>query len=156
MPNSTIKRTIWINHMPWQEAYFLPIWYNDNCWFIISWGNTSSVKTLMVENGQHAFSTKQHQNWSVERKIPSNNIHINAIEVTCSSFLPYSLLMSKTNSTALGFTRSGGMSAILAVASAVVLLLRIAWNCNRAIKLWQAKRTTTFKKSNEQFNNHHI
>lgn len=129
----------------------LLIWYK--CWFTISQENASSVKTLTVQNGQHALSTQQTSELvSRNEKIPFSHIHINklnACEVTCSSFLLYSLLMSKTNSTALGFTRSGGMSAILVVASAVVLLLRIAWTCKGTIKLRQAKRINIFsQKSN--------
>lgn len=53
---------------------------------------------------------------------------------TCSSFLAYSLLMSKTNSTALGFTKSGGISEMSEVASVRVLPLRIAWVCKKQIE----------------------
>lgn len=58
-------------------------------------------------------------------------------KLTCSSFLAYSLLMSDTNSTAPGLTKSGGISVTLALAIAVVLVLRIAWTHNETNKkLW--------------------
>ena len=46
--------------------------------------------------------------------------------ITSSSFLAYSFLISKTNSTAPGFTKSGGTSDTLVTAMEVALLLWIA------------------------------
>lgn len=48
--------------------------------------------------------------------------------ITSSSFLAYSLLVSKINSTLPGFTKPGDILATLVTAIAVALLPWIAWN----------------------------